>query len=692
MARLRAVTIEWLRQDVETAAIWSPVAIGIGVGVYFGLKTEPPFAFGLMALAASLLCLAVSAKLRRFSVVAVLICIGFVAADLRVMSITTPVLDRDLGFRAVEGRIVSVERSASRERFVIAVSSISGLNASETPARLRLTWRGAQSDIVAGDSVKLRAGLSPPPPPAVPGGFDFARQLYFLRIGGVGFAVTPPEKTAQANRHTMRMQIENVRSALAHRITDIAPGQGGAIVAAVVTGKRDAISEEARSALRDAGLAHLLAISGLHMGLATGLIFFAARAIFAAIEPIAIRFPTKKWAAVAALAAGFAYLLLSGASWSPRRAFIMTAIMLTAVLFDRRALSLRNVAIAATVILLTTPEALVHPGFQMSFAAATALIAAYEWWREQARPEHDFSLATKVKDYAIALIVTDVVASLATAPFALYHFNRVAVFSLPANVLAMPLMAFWIMPAAAIGVVLAPFGLDAPAWAAAAYGVDVILSIGGEVSSWPGAVSFTPQWPVVALMTIVGGGLWFALARSPLRYAGVLGIPVAAAIISTVPLPDIFISSTGKNVGVVVTTPARERQVAPFSSRREKFAVGVWNEYVGGDPDLERRRIDDIGECGRAGCVFAINGKSISIIQSRSALAEDCARADLVIAMFAVWDREKAACAAALVDRRSVWDEGAHAIRQVGSGFEITTNLSARGRRPWTENERRGDQ
>lgn len=677
----------WLQSDMATPAVWTPVAIGLGAGAYFGLKAEPPFAFGLMALAASIAFLIAAPTLRMWSAAVTLASLGFVAADWRAASVSAPILDRDIGISTISGRIISVERSPDRERLVVAVDSIARIDAEETPARIRVTWRGAASDVGAGDHVELRAGLSPPPPPAAPGSFDFARQLYFQRIGAVGFAVTLPARTAERDKNSIRMRIENIRAGLTQRITTAAPGQGGAIVAAVVTGKREAISEGSRAALRDAGLAHLLAISGLHMGLATGLIFFAVRGALATIEPIAIRYPIKKWAAAAALLSGFAYLLLSGGAWSPRRAFIMTAIMLVAILADRRAFSLRNVAIAATVILLTTPEALFHPGFQMSFAAATALIACYELWNRVADPMREFTFRARLKRYAVGLVVTDLVASLATAPFALYHFNRVAIFSLPANVLAMPLMAFWIMPAAVIGLVLAPFGLDEPAWIVAAWGVDVILAIGAEVSSWPGAVSLTPQWPIAALIAIVGGGLWFCLTRSPLRIAGAIGLPIAAAIVAWAPTPDIFVSSTGKNVGVVVNGPDA-RSVIPLSERREKFALRVWNESVGAAARADRPVMSNIGDCGAAGCVALVNGKTVAMIHSRAMLAEDCARADLVVAMFPVRKWERDGCSAELIDWYSVWNYGAHAVRIGKAGVEMKSVAMARGDRPWSGGEK----
>lgn len=677
-ARLKA----WIAADFASLGVWTPVAIGAGVGVYFGLKSEPPFALSLSLVLGAFAASMVLSKFQLAGRAVALAALGFLAADLRTARVEAPVLDRDLGIRVVEGRVVSVEMGARGQRFVIELASIDRLEKEKTPRRARITWRGEAASVGAGDQVTLRAGLGPPPPPAAPGGFDFARQLYFQKIGAVGFAVSPPMADPTISGRTIRARIENLRAGLASRITIAAPGQGGAIVAAVVTGKRDAITNESRAALRDAGLAHLLAISGLHMGLATGIIFFAVRGGLAAIRPLAVRYPIKKWAALAALLSGFSYLLLSGGAWSPRRAFIMTAIILAAILFDRRALSLRNVAIAASLILLTTPEALVHPGFQMSFAAAAALISLFEWWSRAANPSRDFSPVSRFRRYVIGIGLTDLVASVATAPFALYHFNRVAVYSLPANMLAMPLMAFWIMPAAVIGLLLTPLGLDGYAWKIAAAGVDAVLTIGATVSSWPASIRLTPQWPTMALIVISLCGLWFVLARSPLRLAGLAGPPLVWLMVSASPPADLFVAASGQNVGIVLEENGKPRILA-YSGRRDKFSVRVWSEIIGAE-ETERSVISKAELCGGDGCVVTINDRRISVIERRAALAEDCVRADLVVAMFPVSGADWRACNAVLIDKRSIWKRGAHAVWLSESDIRIRTVAEARGERPWT--------
>ena len=688
----RTALTRWAVMDFARLSLWTPVAIGLGAGFYFGLKSEPDWRWGAGALLLSALAALLPSRAQNIGAALMLVALGFVAADWRTAQVYAPQLTRDLGIVETTGRIVSIEESARQRRYVLALESIEGVAAEDLPARARITWRGDAFEAAPGDRITVRAGLSPPPPPVAPGAFDFARQLYFQGVGAVGFAVSAPQVDPSAEKtrgERLAAGVEAMRLSLAQRITSAAPGEGGAILAAIVTGKREAISERAEIALRDAGLAHLLAISGLHMGLATGLVFFTVRFGLAAVEPVALRFPIKKWAAAAALASGFFYLILSGGGWSARRAFIMTAIIFAAILVDRRALSLRNVAIAAVIILLTTPEALFNPGFQMSFAAVAALIAAYEWWGARTEPGRDFSWSTKAKRYAIVLAVTDTIAATATAPYSLFHFNRVALYSLPANVAAMPLMGFFIVPFAVIALALTPFGLDAWAWRLAALGMDWVLAIASWASGLPGAVSTTPQWPQGAMLALTFGGLWLCLSRAPWRLAGLAAIPLAWILIAQARPPVLFVSPSGLNAGVVASNGEGGKALHVYAARRERFAAELWEEAAGLDPDAVRpSAMAAIFACDASGCAGAVTDQGSAIVAvttDKAALAEDCRRADIVVALFPASAGDWRACKAFLIDRRSVWRRGAHAawIEKDGALVVKTAN-EERGARPWT--------
>ncbi len=678
----------WADQDFARIGLWTPVVFGMGSLAYFFLRTEPSPYLAPVCCAAAMVAARVTEKFRAVAMAAVLFFAGFVAADLRAARVDAPILDREIAFTTIVGRLVAIDEAPKSRRLVIDVSSIDRIDNLKAPKRIRVTWRGKEFAAHPGERIQIRASLSPPPPPASPGGFDFARQLYFRGIGAVGYAVSPPTVIKSENLTPvagLRATIESLRVDLARRIIEQAPGDAGAIVAAVVTGKREAISDGAEAAFRDSGLAHLLAISGLHMGLATGLIFFAVRACLALIEPIALTQPIKKWAAAAALMSGVAYLLVSGGAWPAQRAFIMSSIIFIAIIADRRALSLRNVAIAAFVIILVTPEALLHPGFQMSFAAVTALISAYEWASAHADPLRSFSWLARSRRYVIGIAFTDTIAAAATAPYGLFHFNRTANFGLPANVVSIPVMGFWVMPMAIVALILTPFGVDGPAWRAAAAGVDVILTMGRWTMALPGAVAVFPQWPSAALGVLSLGGLWLCLMKAPWRLGGFLALPIAILMIAGNAHPQLFISNEGDNVGLVVKTPEDHRALAVFDGRKSRFDSQFWMEQAGINiAKAKPVKLSDFAPCDPDGCVIDQGTVKVAISRNLSQLDDDCLRASLVIALYPVNDRVRRACGVQIIDRRDAWSDGAHVVYFTPYQFKIVSAAERRGDRPWS--------
>lgn len=677
----------WSAGESGRLFLWAPAAIGAGAALYLSLGAEPPpVAAPLIALLAGAFSV-MTWRGRTLARAILLIAAGFALADLRTTLVAAPQLGRELNPRDVTGVLLAVDESPSMRRLIIEPESVSGLDPSVTPRRARLSWRGKEFDAQPGQRISLRASLTPPPAPSVPGGFDYGRQLYFQKIGALGYAVTAP--TVLEGPKTLgdkaRAAIENARLALTRRILAAAPGDDGALLVANITGKRGALSEQAEAKLRDSGLAHLIAISGLNMALATGIFFFTLRFLFALIPAIALRYPVKKWAAGAALLGGFAYLLISGGDWSAIRAFIMTSIFFIAILLDRRALSLRNVAVAALIILVFSPEAVIHPGFQMSFAAVTALIAAYEWHSKRLDPDRSFSPWARFRRYFAGVAATDMIASTATSPFALYHFNRAAVFGLPANIVSIPIMGFWVMPVAMVALLAMPFGLDAPFWKLAAGGVEVILHVGAFVAAVPGSTQTIPQWPPFALVALTLGGLWLCLQTARWRLAGLAALPIAGAAIAFTTTPDIFVGEKGDNAAIVIHENGRAA-LAMLHPRKDKFEATVWKEHSGLDPERsETRALSDIGRCDAAGCVVALKGRRVAFSDDPLDLAEDCARADIVIASFPAPKREATSCAARLIDRRAAWTGGALAITIGRDGsLGVAETNALRGARPWS--------
>src|SRR5262245_29207289 len=365
-------------------------------------------------------------------------------------------------------------------------------NAPEGAARAR-AGVGAQG---VGAFVAFKARLDPPRAPWRPGGYDFTRDLYFQNIGATGL-VLGAIRTAEAPGPPgawLRYAafIDGIRNAIDRRIRASLPGDTGAIASALITGKRDATTERVNQAMYDSSLAHVLSISGYHMAVVAGVVFFAVRALLALVPVLALRHPIKKWAAAAALVAAAFYLLLSGAEVATQRAFIMTAIVLVGVMVDRPALTLRNLALAALGVLLLAPEAVVHPSFQMSFAATLALVAVYERGLPWMTAGADTPLGARIALWGgreiLALILASLVAGLATTLYAAYHFHRLAPYGVLANLLAMPMVSLVAMPSGLLALVALPFGFDGPLWRLMGVGIDWMIAVALWVSALPGAV------------------------------------------------------------------------------------------------------------------------------------------------------------------------------------------------------------
>jgi competence protein ComEC len=684
---------------------WSAVALGLGVAVYFALPVEPGGPH--YAVAGLLVLLGVASGLWRREVLAPLAwvialgAVGFMAAGLRAHQVAGPVLDFRY-YGPVEGRVVGIDRSASDAlRITLDQVRLDDVSPARTPRRVRVSLHGEQRwlEPEPGARVMLTAHLGPPSGPAEPGGFDFQRHAWFLSLGAVGYTRTPA-LLAEA-RPDGSEAVFHMRMRMAEAIRARIDGQPGAFAAAVLTGDRSGLSAETTENMRVANIAHLLAISGLHMGLLTGFVYGALRLVLALIPALALRYPIRKWAAAGALGAGAFYLVLSGGNVATERAFIQVAVMLTAVMLDRRAITLRSVAIAAVILLLHRPETLFSPGFQMSFAATAALVAVFTGLRDaswlKARPAW--------QKWVFALVVSSVVAGLATAPFAAAHFNRIAVFGLIANLLTVPLMGSVIIPGAVVAAMLWPLGLSGVAFAVMEPALAWTLEVAARVAALPGAVSHVPSPPPGTLGLIAIGGLVAILWRGRGRWAAALPLAVAALLWAGGTRPDLLISDTGRLAGVL-TGEGR----ALSRDRGEGFVAGVWLENDGDGATQDDAAARAGWQESGAGVMIAQGGLSIWQGSGRRALAEAaaaCEAHDLVIVSEPARDAEppiggsppdmdrpapfmaqanaaqgRAACM--LIDGRLLARTGALAIAIDDGTVTIRGAHAAQGDRLWT--------
>ncbi|NQV81557.1 MAG: ComEC/Rec2 family competence protein [Alphaproteobacteria bacterium] len=668
--------------DGRQVVLWIPVSIGCGVGLYFALPGEPSWTLSLLALVGAAVFAAVARRWpisRSGGYFALALVVGFVAADFRTAVVGAPVIAKRTGPVLVDGTVTMVEDKGRGGRITLIDLVSADISENAMPARVRVTLRSGVLP-PPGARVQVRAILMPPPAPVAPGAFDFARQVWFKQIGGVGFALGPATRIG-SDESGLAVRLAAFRKTLVTRIRSALPGPDGAIAAALMTGDRGAIPAADLTALRDSGLAHLLAISGLHVGLVAGLIFFAVRLFLAAIPPIALRWPIKKWSALAALAAAFAYLWLTGATIPTQRAFVMTAIVLGAIVVDRRAVSMRLVAIAATIVLLTRPESLLGASFQMSFSAVIALIAAYEaaaptfaQWRQRS------GWIDRVLLYLAGVSFTTIIAGFATMPFAAYHFNQIALYGLAANALAVPITALWIMPAALVAYLLLPMGLEGLALVPMGWGIDAVRSVAHTVAGWPGATLSVPSGPPWGLALIVSGGLWLCLARGRTRFLGLVVIAIGAAAPLTLTPPLILADGQGRYVavrlgdGYSVSRTARSFTAKMWLRRAGQATAPRW-------PKAGETSADGRLSCGATGCFLDTDAGRVLISDDAETIAQYCDEVMLVVSREPVRQR----CAARVIDRFDVWRHGAHAVWIKNGRPIVRTAHEARGARPWVE-------
>ncbi|MGH6961173.1 MAG: ComEC/Rec2 family competence protein, partial [Dongiaceae bacterium] len=504
----------------------------------------------------------------------------------------------------------------------------------------------------------------------------------------VGFAfgqtVTLLEQTGDADwLSTTAAWLADLRLRIAMEVRSVLPEAPGAIAVALITGDQGAIPKPVLEAMRDSGLSHLLSISGLHIGLVAGILFIGLRAMLALIPPLVLNHPTKKWAAATALLGTLFYLLLAGAPVPTQRAYLMTGIVLLAVLFDRKAISMRTVALAATAVLLILPDALVGASFQMSFAAVVALVAVYEAseplrlrWRANAPWPRTAAL------YVGGIAAMSLIATAATSPFVAYHFDRFTAYGVFANMLAVPLTSFWVMPFAVAAVLLMPFGLAWLALVPMGWGIEGIVWIADVVAALPGAVSLVPAMPIGGLLLTTLGGLWLCLWQRRWRLLGLPAIGLGLLSVLMVRPPDILISEDGRLVAVA----DGDGKLLLSSRRVGRFEADAWLLRAGEDAALDWPT-DGYGAGGRLacdnlGCIYSAAGWTVAIAHEPDALIEDCQVADIVLSLEPM--RGPCRSAKRVIDRFDLWRDGAHALWiDDEQAVRIESVRARRGDRPW---------
>ncbi|MDB5535624.1 MAG: hypothetical protein JWQ65_499 [Devosia sp.] len=537
-----------------------------------------------------------------------------------------------------------------------------------TRARLLI---GADPPLAPGDVIEGKLRLAPIPGPVLPGAFDSQFHGYFAGIGAYGNVTSGLALVSNGSSFDPTRAIEGLRRSIAERIGHVLTGSSAAIGDAMVMGDQSLISDETRDVMAASGLAHIYSISGLHLSLVAGGVFFLLRWALAALSGWTQRLPIKKIAAVGGILAACFYLLLAGglANVPALRSTLMLGLIFGAILAGRRALTMRNVAIAALAIILIDPASVFRASFQLSFAAVVALIGVYELPRKP--PVEGRGWIGRSVNHVWVAALTSLIAGTATLLFSAYHFQQTAPLGVLSNVLVLPVVSFIIMPTAIASVLAMPFGVEQPFLIAMGWGIERMVDVATLVANWSQGLESNPLLTPIALFIGLLAMAWFAFIKNYWRFAGpVLAIP-AILLFALDTRPDVLIADTTQAVAV-----RDGGGMGLLTGKDGTFAVDVWSEYYQEDfaPKLAGAHCDSIA------CVYANDRFSISVIKSVEAFAEDCERNDLVIARIPAPQY----CGAQVIDAKTLRNTGVQWLRwdAAAGRFDVrpaVANLT----RPW---------
>jgi competence protein ComEC len=679
----------WIRAEAGAGRLlpWVPVAFGTGIAFYFTADHEP--VLPVTAVTAIGFCVAAfMLRRRRVFPVAVLVAAvaaGFAVATWKTARLAHGVLARPMYSVSLSGFVETRDIRERTDRFVLRVTQMESPRSQLKLERVRLSVRKGTAPAV-GSFVELKTRLQPPLSPLRPGSYDFGRDMFFSGIGASGFVmgaintVEPPESGGISLRYAAFMQ--GLRDAIDARIRTTLEGDKRAIATALLTGRRDAITTPVNDAMFISGLGHVLSISGYHMAVVAGVVFFAVRALLALIPGLTVSFPIKKWSAAAALAAALFCLLLSGSDVATQRSFFMTAVVLIAVLVDRRAVTFRTLAVAAMIVLAIAPEALIHPSFQMSFAATLGLVALIQIGMPRLFASPDHSMTAKVALWGgreiMTLALASLVAGLATTPYAAFHFHRVTPYGILANLAAMPVVSVLVMPAGMLGLLAMPFGFDGVFWWAMGLGIDWMIAVTQWVAGLPGAIGRMAAFGIGPLIAASLGIILLGLLRTPLRWSGAAVLASATVWSLNVQQPDLLISADGHNVGV----RGKDGRLHLMRTSKDAFMVKEW---LAADADARDPADISLAEgvsCDEAGCVTQMAGGGfVALALKPEALEDDCVRAALVVTA----RRAPSGCQPPVIGQDRLRGLGAMALRRTRDGFKVDAVKPPGTGRPWAQ-------
>lgn len=568
--------------------LFLPVFSGAGAIWYFNLSFEPSllYLFVLLVLGGLFVILfRHSYVFHLITFTLVVFIIGAIAGKMETLRLNTHIIANSVT-TTLTGRILTLEQHIRGEyKLIIEVLDSERPALAFNPKKIKLNARSLPDNIHIGDGIKGLVRLRPPSGPSRLGSYDFSFHNFYNGISAQGFFMGKPQlviippSTSMTQR--LLMTIATLRMAMTERIANAIPGEAGAIAAALITGQRGGINEATNDALRIAGLSHILSISGLHMAMVTGMVLVIARLILSCFPLIAMRYPAKKIAAIIALFVASFYLILSGSDVAAQRSYVMVAVMMIAIVFNRSALTMRNLAIAALITVAITPHEILGPSFQMSFGATASLIAIFGWWSTRKKQQDAPAIKKNHKQPGLfykyifvpttSTAIASLVAGFASGIYAAYHFNNTAPLGILGNGLAFPMMSILVMPFALLAAISMPLHLEWLPLQIMGFGVEIVK----KIAFWVASISpnfntnIIDEYDLIYLS--IGLILLFFLQTS-LRLCGLFFLIFGIIMTFITPMPSALIAEDGRLVGVYT----EDNKLAINLQRPPSYTLSNW--------------------------------------------------------------------------------------------------------------------
>ncbi len=588
--------------------------------------------------------------------------IGFTASKLRTALVDTQILDKERYVKDIIATVKDINDRGSYKQFLLY--EIKNTKFKLDSIRISVRTK-VEEGIKIGDQVKLSAKLFPPKIAPSEYAYDFARIAYYQKISATGFATSKIALHKKAEARKFQEYIESFRQYIYENLQQNIKKPHADIISALLIGKKDGIDQKTMDAIRDSGIAHLFAISGLHLSFVAGLFFIVFRNLFAMSETLTLKYNTKKISAFLTILPTTFYLLITGMQISAQRAYIMVILVLVAIMIERKYRGLIAIAFAASVILIIEPEAILKPGFQMSFSAVLALVASY-----QINANKLFKI--KVIKYFVSIMISSVIASLATVPYTIYNFNYFSISGIITNLVAIPIVTLIIIPLGIIYILLIPLGIE---WIIASLierPIDSVLYITNAIASLQYLVIPIRTFPTSSIVIITLGLLWLCLWERNWRFFGIFFIVLGICFSAIHRTPDILVSSDN------IAVKESDNLLYSLTKKSRNFVIKTWAKQNGQNQILNHKKYNNSGKKLKYGCIYnKENNKLVLLAYKKEDISENCNNVDLIIQLSKF---NYSACSTKTIEYIDLETYGTHSIWLTNSNIKIN---KVRSNRPW---------